>query len=119
MGEKERQSLLRAAKELEKIKGYPISTKLEWYADAKACGRGEQQKAEKKEEKGMDLSGGLGGIVSGLTGKMVEKTVDEKAKEAEGKPIFGYVQEIKVMKVQPASEGLFQPPADYKLANRK
>lgn len=119
MNEKDRQALIKAAKEFEKIKGFPISTKLEWTADAKACGRGEPQKVEKKEEKGIDFSGGIGGIMSGLAGKAVEKKVDEKMKEGEVKPIFGYVQEIKAIKVEPISDSLFQPPADYKLVNRK
>lgn len=85
---------------------------------APACAQGEQ-KVEKKEEKGIDFSGGIGGMMSGLAGKMVEKKVDEKMKEGEGKPIFGYVQEIKAIKIEPISDGLFQPPADYKLMNRK
>ena len=118
MNEKDRAALIKAAKEFEKIKGFPISTKVEWTADARACGRGEPQTVEKKEEKGMDLSGGIGGIMSGLAGKMAQKKVDEKMKEGEGAPIFGYVQEIKAIKVAPISDGLFQPPADYKRVNR-
>lgn len=119
MNEKDRAALMKAAKEFEKIKGFPVSTKVEWTADAKACGRGEPQKAEKKEEKGLDFSGGIGGIMSGLAGKAVEKKVEEKMKEGEGKPIFGYVQEIKKIKVEPVSDSLFQPPAGYKLIDRK
>lgn len=118
MNEKDRAALMKAAKEFDKIKGFPVSTRVEWSADTKACGRGEPQ-AEKKEEKGIDFSGGIGGVMSSLAGKMVEKKVDEKMKEGEGKPIFGYVQEIKAIRIEPVSDGLFQPPAHYKLIDRK
>ncbi|MGB3943149.1 MAG: hypothetical protein WBK96_16840 [Candidatus Manganitrophaceae bacterium] len=118
MSEQNRRALLKAAEEFGKIKGYPISTKVEWKADARACRPDEPEKVEQKEEKEIDFSGGIGGIVSGLAGKMVEKKVEEKMKEGEGKPIFGFVKEVKAIKLEPVSDGLFQPSSDYKLSNR-
>jgi hypothetical protein len=36
-----------------------------------------------------------------------------------GKPVFGFVSEIKEMKVAPASDGLFVPPPGFQLVPRR
>jgi hypothetical protein len=118
MGEKGHNALLHAAKEMEKVKGFPISTKLEWYLDGKACGK-EGSHAERERNQEGSNAEGIGGLLSGLMGKSSEKKGDEKAEGSKRGPVFGFVQEIKTMNIGPASDGLFQPPASYKLIKQQ
>jgi len=103
----DRAKMMEMAKKFSQIKGYPVSTKIEWYADTKTCGRGEQPQQKSQSSSGLS--------VGSLVGSLMEKKSDQDSGPT---PIFRYVQEIKAMDVEPVTDSLFQPPADYKLVNR-
>lgn len=102
----DRAKMMEVAKKFAQIKGYPVSTKIEWYIDAKSCGR--EQQAEKPKS-------GSGSMVGDLVGSLIEKKSDS---DSGPKSVFGFVEEIKSMDVEQVSDSLFQPPANYKLVNR-
>jgi hypothetical protein len=95
-------SLMSAAKELSKINGYPISTSVNWYLDGSGCQAAAAPQAQGGAAGGFDLSRLMGG--SGADG-------------AGPKPVFGFVEEIRELNVEPASDGLFVPPPSYKRTN--
>jgi len=112
----QKQAILKSAKKLAIIKGYPISTKLEWYADFKTCGQGEKPK--EAPHAAFDWKDGIGGMLHSATAMGEEAARKHQSKEMAGKPLFGYVQEIQSLKVESASDGLFEVPPGYKLINR-
>jgi hypothetical protein len=114
----QRSSLMGAAKELGKIRGYPISTVLNWYLDGSACEAASQEK-EASSSSGLDLTHGFGGLVGSATGMAAHKGIENQAKGMAGKPVFGFVEEVREMSVDPASDGLFVPPPDFKLVGRR
>jgi hypothetical protein len=119
MSEKDRAALLKAAQEMEKIKGYPISTKLEWNASAEACGKGQQVAQTKQEGSNIDLQNGVSGLVGSLTSKFVEKKVEDEAEKAKSKPIFGYVQQVTSIKMEMVHDSVMEIPHGYKLETRE
>ena len=116
----QRASMMSAGKELGKIHGYPISTTLNWFLDGNAC-----QSAPPPQEKntesssGLDLTHGFGALLGSAVGGAAQKGAENQASGMSGKPVFGFVQEVKEMKVDQASDGLFVPPPDFKLVDRR
>jgi hypothetical protein len=115
----QRPSLMNAAKELGKIRGYPISTVVSWSLDGDAC-----RPASSSQEKpagassGLDLAHGFGGLLGSVGGMAARKGADDQARDMAGKPVFGFVQEVREMSVDQASDGLFVPPPNFKLVGR-
>ena len=115
----QRPSLMNAAKELGKIRGYPISTVVSWSLDGDAC-----RPASSSQEKpagassGFDLGHGFGGLLGSVGGMAARKGADDQARDMAGKPVFGFVQEVREMSVDQASDGLFVPPPNFKLVGR-
>jgi len=89
----------RAFRELDKIKGHPISTRFEWLLDGNACGAAEEQAAPQS-----------GGMLSGLTGMFGSKKDD-----AGPKPLLSFTVEVKQLGVLPVRDSTFSVPASYKL----
>jgi hypothetical protein len=104
-------------KQFKKIKGYPISTKLEWYASNKACVDAEEAKPAQNDSP--DVSNWIGGFVSGLASSLMQKKVEEKMTPDASKPILRYIQDVKSIQIKPVHDSVFQVPADYKLVNRQ
>lgn len=103
-----RPSLAKASSELGKIHGYPISTTVNWYLDGNACQAAPQaQSAAPAPDPGLNL----GSVVGGLLGTGAHAAVADAAP----KPVFGFVEEVREMKVEPASDGLFVPTPGFKL----
>lgn len=116
----QRASMMNAAKELSKIRGYPISTTLNWYLDGNACQAAPPpQEKHESSSQGLDFSRGLGGLMGSAASGAAQKGVENQAQGMAGKPVFGFVQEVKEMKVAQASDGLFVPPPDFKLVGRR
>ena len=107
----QRSALLNAGKELAKIHGLPVSTTLNWNLDGNACSAAPPQE-KPAESPGLDLTHGLGGLMGSAASGAVSK-------DMAGKPVFGFVEELKEMKVEPASDGLFVPPPGFKLVERR
>ncbi len=115
----QRASLMGAAKELSKIRGYPISTVLNWSLDGSACQAPAPQGSPAAASSGLDLTHGLGGLMGSVAGMGAHKAAENQAKDMAGKPVFGFVQEVREMKVDQASDGLFVPPPSFKLVDRR
>ena len=99
-------------RELAKAKGYPMSIKMEWYLDRKAC----PEAAPKKE--GLDWSNPLEAVqqsASNMVGKQAEKMFMPNPNE----PIFRYVYEVTGVEVKPVHDSVFEIPVGYTLANRE
>lgn len=106
----------RFLQELAKIEGYPLSIKLEWYRDAQSC---KDKRTAKKQNNGVDLSGGLGGaaksMLSGFVDQQKERILDEWRK----KPMFHYLYDVTYLKEELVHDSVFNPPANYKLTDRQ
>lgn len=115
----QRSALLNAGKELSKIHGLPVSTTLNWYLDGGACQAAPPPQETQETAQGLDFSRGLGGLLGSAASGAAQKGVENQAKGMAGKPVFGFVEEIKKMDVEPASDGLFVPPPGFKLVTRR
>jgi hypothetical protein len=110
---KDRAAFLAAGKEMEKIKGHPVSTRVEWFLAGDACAQ-KQDAAGARESKSRTPTS-LGDLAGGL----FEKKAKDKMKEAEGKPILSFVTEVKAARVEPAHDSTFTVPKGFKLVDRR
>ena len=91
-------------KQLSKIQGHPISTKIEWRLDGDACGPKEGSASARESQPG------AGSMLSGIAGMLGPK------KDAKGDaPILSFTIEVKSLKVEPVRDSVFSVPASYKL----
>jgi hypothetical protein len=104
--------LVRVKNEMAKIKGYPIRTVIHWNSEGQGREGGGREDAA-KQEKPTELSGGLGGLVSGLLGKAVQKKTEEKMAGEKGAAFFSSTMEVKSLSADPVSEASFDIPAGY------
>ena len=104
----DRASFQRAVREVEKIKGHPVSTKIEWFLDGNACGSDNQQ----REQQSSTPSSPMGALMSGAMG-MLKK--DDKP--AGPQPLLSFTIEVKQMGVVPVRDSTFQVPASFKKVN--
>ena len=106
----------RFLKELGKIKGYPLSIKMEWYRNAQAC---QEKRSSAAQNNGVDLTGGLGdaakSMLSGFVNQQKERILDEWRK----KPLFHYLYDITYLKEELVHDSVFSPAADYQLTDRQ
>jgi len=99
--------------ELGKIKGYPISIKMELYSSSKACP--EPKEEEKKAE--FDANDPLNSAKNMLGGYFSKKAT-EKMSPKEGKPLFRYIYEVKSVDLNKEHDSIFEIPSDYKMMDR-
>jgi len=104
----DRSAFLAAGRELEKIKGHPISTRIDWNMQGNAC-------ESKEAASGNGTPTSAAGVVSGITDMFTKK----KTEEAGSKPILSFVVEVKSLKVEPVHDSMFAVPKGYKLTNQK
>jgi hypothetical protein len=107
MGTSDKSAFLNAGKQLEKIKGQPVLTQLEWDMKGDAC-------AEKQADTASS-SGGSKDLMSSVTDFFSSKKGDDLA----AKPIFSFTSEVKSHKVEAVHDSVFSPPKGYALANPK
>ncbi len=110
-------AFLEAGKQMEKIKGYPISTYLAWGMEGNACAPKEKKKSEDKSS-GKSNPTSPGGLVSGLAGMFAEKKTEETMKEAGGELILSFTVEVKTLKIEPLHDSVFTVPKDYRLVSQ-
>jgi hypothetical protein len=104
-----------AGKQLQKVKGYPISSKLTWNMDGNACApKQPEAQAQESESQSRPVPKSASGLASGLAGMYMEKKTSEAVAEAAGEPILSFTAEIKQFKVEPLHDSLFEVPTDYK-----
>ena len=110
-------AFLEAGKQMEKIKGYPISTHLSWNMEGNACAPKEtKQTADKSSDKSNPTSPGE--LVSGLAGMFAEKKTEETMKQAGAEPILSFTVEVKTLKIEPVRDSVFTVPKDYRLVSQ-
>ena len=107
MSASDKSAFLNAGKQLEKIKGQPVLTQLEWDMKGDAC-------AAKQADAGAS-SGGSKDLMSSVTDLFSSKKGDDMA----AKPIFSFTSEVKSHKVEAVHDSVFSPPKGYTLANPK
>jgi hypothetical protein len=107
-------AFLEAGKQMEKIKGYPISTHLAWSMAGNACAPKETKKTEDKSP----IPSSSEGLVSGLAGMFAEKKTEDAMKASEGEPILSLTFEVKTLKIEPQHDSMFTVPKNYKLVSQ-
>jgi len=111
--EEMKKGMSRMKNEMAKIEGYSIRTIIGWTAegDAKSAkGRTE----EVKEDKPFDLSGGLGGLISGMAGKVIQKKGQDKAAADKDAPFFTATTEVKSINTDALPADTFDIPKGFK-----
>jgi hypothetical protein len=111
----DRAAFLKAGKELEKIKGYPILTQLAWNLKGDACASAESSGSFDKAS----TPSGKGDLLSSVTDYFARKKTDDTLKNIADKPIFSFSAEVKSHKVEAVHDSVFSPPKNYTLANPK
>jgi len=95
-------------------KGYPMSIKVDWYLDRKAC----PEESEKIEKKGFDWTNPLGALKDGaeaFAGKKIQGMFAPNPEE----PIFHYVYDINSVTIMPVHDSVFEIPEGYTLVTRE
>jgi hypothetical protein len=110
-------AFLEAGKQMEKIKGYPVSTRLTWNMEGNACASKETKETEDKSS-GKSIPTSTGGLVSGLAGMFAEKKAEETMKEAGGEPILSFTLEVKSLKIEQLHDSVFTVPDNYRLVSK-
>jgi hypothetical protein len=113
----DRNTFLDAGKQMEKIKGYPISTHLAWDMAGNACAPKETKQTE-DQSSNRPIPKSPGQLVSGLAGMFAEKKTKEAMKEAEGEPILSFTHEVKALKVEQLHDSVFAVPKNYRLMSK-
>ena len=111
-------AFLEAGRQMEKIKGYPISTHLAWGMEGNACAPKETKEAEDKSSRRNSIPASPGGLVSGLAGMFAKKKTEETMKEVEGEPILSFIVEVKSLKIEQLHDSVFTVPKDYRLVSQ-
>lgn len=110
-------AFLDAGRQMEKIKGYPISTHLAWDMAGNACAPKETNQTEEKSS-GKSIPTSPGGLVSGLAGMFAEKKTKDAMKEAEGEPILSFTLEVRSLKIEQLHDSVFTVPRNYRLVSK-
>jgi len=109
-------AFLAAGKQMQKVKGYPISSQLTWNMDGNACAPKEGEKSSQGEPaSGMPSSTSKKGLATDLAGLFAEKKANDAVNQAASEPILSFTVEVKQYKVEPQRDSLFEVPAGYKL----
>jgi hypothetical protein len=106
-----KKGLVQVKNEMAKIKGYPIRTVISWKVEGDSR-EGRTQKDAAREEP-TDISSGVGGLISGLLGKAVQKKAEEKVAGDQGAPFFASMIEVKSLSGDPVPSAVFEVPAGY------
>ncbi len=102
----------RVKNEMGKIKGYPIRTVIDWNFESEGQ-EGAAREDSSSRDRPTDVSGGLGGLVSGLLGKVVQKKAEEKMSGGKGAPFFSSTMEVKSLNTDPVPGESFEVPSGY------
>ncbi|MCF6337612.1 MAG: hypothetical protein L3J84_06630 [Gammaproteobacteria bacterium] len=104
------------SQKLATAKGYPISIKVDWYIDRKACP--EAQIAKNPEKKGFDWSNPMGSLQDSV-GEMASKKVKSMFAPDPNEPIFHYIYEVNNIAIEPVHDSVFEIPEGYTLTTRE
>jgi hypothetical protein len=101
----DRAAFVNVGRQVAKIQGYPISTRIEWRMDGNACAPKEGSTAAREPR------ADAASVVSGIAG-MFGARKDEKSGDT---PILSFTIEVKSLKVEPVRDSVFTVPANYRL----
>lgn len=108
---------------LGKLEGYPISIKLEWFAQANACKDEQKKRAEAKAGKPefdlKDAAGSLKNIAGGLLKDKAKESIAKKFERDPSKPLIRYIYDVESVVLSEQRDSIFTVPAKYKLENRQ
>jgi len=104
----DRASFTQALREIGKIKGYPISTKIEWVLDGNACA------SKESEQRAAQPSSTDEKLISGIAGMFGSGKSEKQGPE----PILSFTTEVKALGVQPQHDSLFTVPNGYRLVKQ-
>ncbi len=110
-------AFLEAGKQMQKIRGYPISTHLAWDMAGNACAPKETKQTD-NQSSGKTVPSSPGDLVSGLAGMFAEKKTKAAMKEAEGEPILSFTLEVKSLKIEQLHDSVFTVPRNYRLVSK-
>jgi hypothetical protein len=111
----ELKAFFKAGRQMEKVKGYPISTHLTWDMEGDACA---PKESNDKKSSGNSAPGSAGDLVSGLAGMFAQKKTDNSMKESAGEPILSLTFEVKKLGIEPVRDSVFTVPRNYKLVSQ-
>jgi hypothetical protein len=109
---------------LAKLEGYPVSIKLEWYAQTNAC-KDEQKKRAEAKSGGQpaldfkDAAGSLKSLAGGLLKDKAKETVAKTFERDPSKPLIRYIYDVESIGVADQRDSIFAVPPKYKLENRQ
>jgi len=101
----------RVNRELSRIKGYPVSTKLEWTRSGNAC-------ASEKTAKKKKSDNSLKGMMSGMMDSMLDSGKKQVQKQIDAMPVLIYIYEVKSVQTEQVHDSVFNVPPGSKLVNR-
>ena len=104
----DRANFQKAMSELQKIKGHPVSTKLEWFLDGNACGSENQPQQQQQSS-----SSPTDAVISGAMSLFKKK----EEKPAGPPPLLSFTVDVKQMGVVPVRDSTFNVPPTYKKVN--
>jgi len=109
---------------LAKLEGYPISIKLEWFAQTNACKDEQKKRAEAKAPKESefdlaDAAGSLKNLAGGLLKDKAKSTLAKKFERDPSKPLIRYIYDVESVTLADKQDSIFTVPSNYKLENRQ
>ena len=110
-------AFLEAGKQMQKVRGYPISTHLAWDMAGNACAPKETKQTE-DQSSGKSSPKSAGELVSAFTGMFAEKKTKEAMKGAESEPILSFTLEVKSLKIEQLHDSVFTVPRSYRLVSK-
>ncbi len=115
------QDLRDLADQLNAVQGYPVSVKMEWYADSNTCPDTEtgEQKAAASSFDVSDPVGSLGSMAGGFLSGLAKEKVAAHFRPSADKPVLSYIHEVKEIRVSPERDSLFAVPPGYDIADRR
>lgn len=105
-------AFLDAGKQMEKIRGRPISTHLDWGLEGNACMPGESSKTK---DPSAPTPANAGDLVSGIAGMFAQKKTEDAVKPGASQAILSFTVEVKKLAIEPVHDGEFAVPANYRL----
>ncbi len=104
----------RIGNEMRKIKGYPVSIKLEWFIDSNMC----PEAKEAEQQAAIDYTDPAAALGK-LAGGFLKKKVAQKFTPSKHEPVLRYIYEVTDVSVQAVNDSVFELPAGYKMSNRQ
>ncbi|MFZ1909705.1 MAG: hypothetical protein WAU52_11545 [Burkholderiales bacterium] len=103
LSESDRAALLGVGRELARIKGHPVRTRVDWDLEGNACAESESGGTSQPESSKS--------FMSGLTSMFSSKK--DSGQKSAGEPLFSLTYEIKALKMEGVHDGAFVVPKGY------